>query len=158
MRLLLLLATALKCTYSFRGPALAPLATPPRSHSIIAPRAAAVAIEADADAPLPRALLPVTLSVFAQMIGEGIAIATLPLHLTRLGAKPVEVALATSFFSVAQMVCCPLLVRRSGGAGGRRSPSFSRALASRLQRAPLVIECFARSRRRRFYARSDAQR
>ena len=66
-----------------------------------------------------RALLPVTLSVFAQMIGEGIAIATLPLHLTRLGAKPVEVALATSFFSVAQMVCCPLLVRRSGGAGGR---------------------------------------
>ena len=60
-----------------------------------------------------------TLSVFAQMIGEGIAIATLPLHLTRLGAKPVEVALATSFFSVAQMVCCPLLVRRSGGAGGR---------------------------------------
>ena len=119
MRLLLLLATALKCTYAFRGPALAPLATPPRSHSIIAPRAAAVAIEADADAPLPRALLPVTLSVFAQMIGEGIAIATLPLHLTRLGAKPVEVALATSFFSVAQMVCCPLLVRRSGGAGGR---------------------------------------
>ena len=84
MRLLLLLATALKCTYAFRGPALAPLAKPPRSHSIIAPRAAAVAIEADADAPLPRALLPVTLSVFAQMIGEGIAIATLPLHLLSL--------------------------------------------------------------------------
>ena len=119
MRYSLLLLLATKCTYAFRGPALAPLATPPRSHSIIAPRAAAVAIEADADAPLPRALLPVTLSVFAQMIGEGIAIATLPLHLTRLGAKPVEVALATSFFSVAQMVCCPLLVRRSGGAGGR---------------------------------------
>ena len=117
MRLLLLLATALKCTYAFRGPALAPLAKPPTL--LAPPRAAAVAIEADADAPLPRALLPVTLSVFAQMIGEGIAIATLPLHLTRLGAKPVEVALATSFFSVAQMVCCPLLVRRSGGAGGR---------------------------------------
>ena len=118
MRLLLLLATALKCTYAFRGPALAPLAKPPQ-RLLTPPRAAAVAIEADADAPLPRALLPVTLSVFAQMIGEGIAIATLPLHLTRLGAKPVEVALATSFFSVAQMVCCPLLVRRSGGAGGR---------------------------------------
>ena len=117
MRYSLLLLLATKCTYAFRGPALAPLAKPPRSHSIIAPRAAAVAIE---PTPTPlRALLPVTLSVFAQMIGEGIAIATLPLHLTRLGAKPVEVALATSFFSVAQMVCCPLLVRRSGGAGGR---------------------------------------
>ena len=87
----------LQCTYAFRGPALAPLAKPPTL--LAPPRAAAVAIEADADAPLPRALLPVTLSVFAQMIGEGIAIATLPLHLTRLGAKPVEVALATSFFA-----------------------------------------------------------
>ena len=94
MRYSLLLLLATKCTYAFRGPALAPLAKPPQT--LLVPRAAAVAIEADADAPLPRALLPVTLSVFAQMIGEGIAIATLPLHLTRLGAKPVEVALATS--------------------------------------------------------------
>lgn len=101
---------------AFRGPTLAPLAKP--RQTLLAPKAAAVALD-DADAPLPKALLPITLSVFAQMIGEGIAIATLPLHLTRLGAKPVEVALATSFFSVAQMVCCPLLVRRSGGAGGR---------------------------------------
>ena len=29
----------------------------------------------------------------------------------------MEVALATSFFSLAQMICCPLLVRRSGAVG-----------------------------------------
>ena len=61
-----------------------------------------------------------TLSVFAQMIGEGIAIASLPLHLTKLGAKPVEVGLATSAFSLAQMVCCPILVRSSGRVGRGR--------------------------------------
>lgn len=57
---------------------------------------------------------PVQLSVFAQMIGEGIAISSLPLHMTRhLGATPVEVGLAVSCFSAAQLVCCPLLVELS---------------------------------------------
>eukprot|EP00965_Chrysotila_dentata_P159653 5274575-Pleurochrysis_carterae.AAC.1 len=54
------------------------------------------------------------------MLGEGIAISSLPLHMTRLGAAPVEVGLATSCFSVAQMICCPLLVRRSSKIGRAR--------------------------------------
>jgi len=66
---------------------------------------------------LPRSLLPVSLGVFTQMLGEGIAIGCLPLHLTTMGASPVQVGLATSCFSVAQMVCCPFLVALSGRVG-----------------------------------------
>lgn len=56
------------------------------------------------DAPLPPALIPIWLGVFGQMLGEGIAISSLPLHMTTLGATPVQVGAATSCFSAAQMV------------------------------------------------------
>lgn len=62
---------------------------------------------------LPRAVLPICLGVFVQMLGEGIAVSSLPLHMTTLGATPLQVGFATSAFSVAQMVCCPALVRLS---------------------------------------------
>ena len=55
-----------------------------------------------------------------QMLGEGIAISTIPLHLLSLGASPLQVGLATSCFSVAQMLCCPLLVSASGKLGRLR--------------------------------------
>mmetsp|Transcript_20801 Transcript_20801/g.31821 ORF Transcript_20801/g.31821 Transcript_20801/m.31821 type:complete len:460 (-) Transcript_20801:1053-2432(-) len=58
-------------------------------------------------------LWPVQLCVFAQMIGEGIAISSLPMHMTLLGASPAACGLAVSSFSVAQLVCCPLLVEAS---------------------------------------------
>ncbi|CAK0862831.1 unnamed protein product [Prorocentrum cordatum] len=54
------------------------------------------------------------------MLGEGIAISSLPYHMTRLGSSPMMVGLATSAFSVAQMVCCPLLVPMSGRVGRTR--------------------------------------
>jgi len=72
------------------------------------------------------AVWPVQLSVFAQMIGEGIAISSLPLHMTSLGASPIEAGLAVSSFSVAQLVCCPVLVRLSEG---RRIPLLRVCLA-----------------------------
>ena len=75
-------------------------------------KAKAAAVE-----PLPSTLLPITLSVFAQMLGEGIAISSLPLYMTNLGASPMQVGLATSCFSAAQMVCCPLLVSLSSRVG-----------------------------------------
>ena len=48
-----------------------------------------------------------------QMLGEGIALSSLPLYLTRLGATPIDVALAISFFSLFQMVGAPVLVGTS---------------------------------------------
>ena len=77
----------------------------------------AKAAKAAAVEPLPSTLLPITLSVFAQMLGEGIAISSLPLYMTNLGASPMQVGLATSCFSAAQMVCCPLLVSLSSRVG-----------------------------------------
>jgi len=62
-------------------------------------------------------LAPIALGVFAQMLGEGIAISSLPLHMTSLGASPVLAGAATSCFSFAQMLCCPLLVRLSSRVG-----------------------------------------
>jgi len=69
------------------------------------------------DQKLPRSVLPISLTVFAQMIGEGIAISTVPLHLRALGASPIQVGAATSAFSVAQLICCPLLVTASNTIG-----------------------------------------
>lgn len=71
--------------------------------------------------PLPASLMLIASSVFAQMIGEGVAISTIPLHLTSMGASPVIVGAATSAFSVAQMICCPFLVRLSGHQQSRTS-------------------------------------
>lgn len=62
---------------------------------------------------LPPGLMPICLGVFVQMLGEGIAIASIPLYLTSLGATPVQVGLATSAFSIAQMLCCPAIVALS---------------------------------------------
>ena len=39
---------------------------------------------------LPAAVLPITLTVFAQMIGEGLALTSLPLHMKSLGASHCE--------------------------------------------------------------------
>eukprot|EP00967_Tisochrysis_lutea_P114017 scaffold181388_cov28-Tisochrysis_lutea.AAC.4 len=61
--------------------------------------------------------MPIAVGVFAQMLGEGIAISSLPLHMTNLGASPVLAGAATSCFSIAQMFCCPLLVRLSSRVG-----------------------------------------
>ena len=72
---------------------------------------------AEDDDRLPRSLLPISLAVFVQMLGEGIAISTVPLHMRSLGASPIEVGAATSAFSLAQLVCCPLLVKTSGRIG-----------------------------------------
>mmetsp|Transcript_1144 Transcript_1144/g.1441 ORF Transcript_1144/g.1441 Transcript_1144/m.1441 type:complete len:490 (+) Transcript_1144:110-1579(+) len=69
------------------------------------------------DKPLPRELMPITLGVFAQMLGEGIALSSLPLYLTRLGATPTSVGLAISCFSLAQMTFAPILVGLSSRIG-----------------------------------------
>lgn len=66
---------------------------------------------------MPAALVAIWLTVFVQSLGEGIAISSLPLHLTSLGATPVQVGMSTSCFSLAQLVCCPLIVRWSGRTG-----------------------------------------
>ena len=66
---------------------------------------------------LPRELMPITIGVFAQMLGEGIALSSLPLYLTRLGASPLTVGAAISCFSVAQMTFAPILVGLSSRIG-----------------------------------------
>lgn len=67
--------------------------------------------------PLPRELMPITMGVFAQMLGEGISLSSLPLYLTRLGATPTSVGLAISCFSISQMTFAPLLVKLSSKIG-----------------------------------------
>eukprot|EP00797_Seminavis_robusta_P015577 Sro2334_g323770.2 (366) ;mRNA; f:2872-3971 len=69
------------------------------------------------DDKLPSSVTPILLTVLALIVSEGIALSTLPLHLQSLGASPVQVGMSTSAFSVAQMVCCPLLVRLSSRLG-----------------------------------------
>jgi len=66
---------------------------------------------------LPRELLPITMGVFAQMLGEGISLSSLPLYLTALGASPMMVGLAISCFSVAQMTFAPIAVGLSSKIG-----------------------------------------
>lgn len=60
--------------------------------------------------PLPKAVNTICAFVFCQMLSEGIAISSLPLHLTRLGASAVQVGTATSCFSLAQMVFSPACI------------------------------------------------
>lgn len=69
------------------------------------------------DQPLPREMMPITMGVFAQMLGEGISLSSLPLYLTRLGAKPTSIGLAISCFSMAQMTFAPILVGLSSRIG-----------------------------------------
>ena len=66
---------------------------------------------------LPPELTPITLGVFSQMLGEGIAMSSLPLYMTGIGADPVMVGVAISCFSVAQMTCAPLMVDASSRFG-----------------------------------------
>ena len=72
---------------------------------------------AESSKPLPRELLPITMGVFAQMLGEGISLSSLPIYLTSLGASPVMVGLAISCFSVAQMTFAPIAVGLSSKIG-----------------------------------------
>jgi len=57
------------------------------------------------------------MGVFAQMLGEGIALSSLPLYLTRIGARPTMVGLGISCFSLAQMTFAPILVGLSSRIG-----------------------------------------
>lgn len=82
---------------------------------------AASSKEQQEEQPLPRAIMPITMGVFAQMLGEGIALSSLPLYLTRLGASPTSVGAAISCFSLAQMTFAPILVGLSSRPGIGRS-------------------------------------
>ena len=84
------------------------------------PIALASAESADDAKRLPPEVLPITLAVFVQLLGEGIAISTIPLHMRSMGASAPMVGFATSCFSLMQMICCPLFVRSSGRFGRRR--------------------------------------
>ena len=64
--------------------------------------------------------MPITLSVFVQLLGEGISISTLPLYMRGMGASAPTIGVATSCFSLMQMVCCPLFVRASSKIGRRK--------------------------------------
>jgi MFS family permease len=64
------------------------------------------------------------------MLGEGIAISSLPLHMQSLGASDVLVGAATSAFSVAQMFVCPVLVKASGRLGRLRVQRYCLAGAA----------------------------
>lgn len=83
--------------------------------------AAAAAHEEPSRVVLPKSLLPITWGVFAQMLGEGISLSSLPLYLTARGATPVTVGLAISCFSVCQMTFAPILVGLSSRTGIGRS-------------------------------------
>jgi len=69
---------------------------------------------------LPPELTPITTAVFSQMLGEGIAMSSLPLYLTGLGAQPLMVGLAVSCFSVSQMTFAPIMVGLSSKVGRSR--------------------------------------
>jgi MFS family permease len=73
------------------------------------------------DDKLPKEIIPILLSVLALILSEGIAVSTLPLHLQSLGATPALIGLSTSAFSIAQMVCCPLMVSLSTKMGRRQT-------------------------------------
>lgn len=93
------------------------LARPAVAPSASSPASGGAKDSAGAGTAMPAALVAIWLTVFVQSLGEGISISSLPLHLTSLGATPVLVGAATSCFSVAQLVFCPLVVKRSGRIG-----------------------------------------
>lgn len=68
---------------------------------------------ADPNPEQTRALLPIWLAVFVQMLGVGVTISTVPLFLLSLGCSPKKIGITISCFSAAQMICCPLLVKLS---------------------------------------------
>lgn len=98
------------------------------------------------DDKLPKAIIPILLSVLALILSEGIAVSTLPLHLQTLGATPALIGLSTSAFSIAQMVCCPLIVSLSSRIGRRRTlrlcllgAAFSSMVIASASTIPLLI-------------------
>lgn len=111
-RLLAILALALAPTFVAIGSV-----TPP--HGRLTRRRLSLRAGTVAEVPA-KSLLPISMSVFVQMLGEGIAISTIPLHLLSFGASPLQVGLATSCFSVAQMICCPILISASSRLGRLR--------------------------------------
>lgn len=76
-------------------------------------RAAPVKALASDAVTLPPEITTITLGVFSQMLGEGIAMSSLAFYLTRLGAEPLMVGVAISCFSVTQMTFAPIMVRLS---------------------------------------------
>ena len=62
-------------------------------------------------------MLPITLTVFAQMIGEGLALTSLPLHMKSLGASTVMSGVAVSGFSLSSLIFTPVVVRISNRVG-----------------------------------------
>ena len=75
---------------------------------------------------LPKELLPITMGVFAQMLGEGISLSSLPLYLTALGSSPIMVGAAISCFSIAQMTFAPIAVGLSS------KPNIGRSVVLRI--------------------------
>ena len=88
-----------------------------RQHVRLARRATVLQAREEDAGKLPPAVLPICLGVFVQMLGEGIAISSIPLHLKSFGATAMQVGLATSAFSVAQMILCPFIVKLSSRIG-----------------------------------------
>lgn len=81
-------------------------------------RMAASAMAASAtDEKLPPSVLPITLTVLAQMIGEGIALTSLPLHMAALGASTVQTGVAVSAFSLSSVLFTPVVVKVSTKVG-----------------------------------------
>ena len=66
---------------------------------------------------LPPAVRAITLTVLAQMIGEGIALTSLPLHMKTLGASTVMSGVAVSGFSLSSLIFTPLVVSLSEQTG-----------------------------------------
>ena len=123
---LLLLATLSESAASYcSGPALRAHRIPggvshrPPSLFQSAARAAVPACAATPDAAerLLAAVLPITLTVFAQMIGEGLALTSLPLHMKSLGASTVMSGVAVSGFSLSSLIFTPVVVRISNRVG-----------------------------------------
>ena len=90
-------------------------------------RASAAATAAVPDDKLPASVMPITFAVFVQLLGEGIAISTLPLYMRGMGASGPMVGFATSCFSAMQMVFGPILVKMSSKVG--REKMLRRCLA-----------------------------
>ena len=104
-------------TSSFHNIRASSPSNPTSRRSISTRLEAAAAVRGGATESLPRELLPITMGVFAQMLGEGISMSSLALYLTALGARPVVVGLAISCFSVTQMLFAPVAVALSSRIG-----------------------------------------
>ncbi|KAJ1461110.1 major facilitator superfamily domain-containing protein [Pelagophyceae sp. CCMP2097] len=137
---------------AFNGPRAPVDALQPRGPRRGGRAAAPTALAPTSDAPrrwkaggdrLPRALVPIWLGVFCQMLGEGVAISSLPLHMRSFGASPWQTGVATSCFSAAQMICCPLLVKSSAKVGSRK---VLRVCLAGAAVSNVVIACSASSR------------